>query len=69
MKLIVDRLESEYVVCENLISGEIVNLDRTIFPQSIQSGDWVEFVDGTITILPNEEAKKRIKEKMERLWK
>lgn len=69
MKLVVDRLEGEYVVCEIFGTKEIINLDRTIFPAGIKSGDLVEFADGTITPLKNDETRERIKEKMDNLWK
>lgn len=69
MKLIIDRLEGEYVVCEECYSQEIINLDRSIFPPEIHSGELVEFVDGMITILPNEQTQRRIREKMNQLWK
>ena len=68
MKLIIDRLEGEYVVCEEQNTNEIINLDRTIFPAGVQSGDLVEFIDGMITILPNDETEERIREKMNNLW-
>jgi len=69
MKLTIDRIEGEFVVCETYGSAEIINLDRTIFPAGIRSGDLVEFIDGAITLLPNEETEKRIQEKMNNLWK
>ena len=69
MKLIIDRTEGEYVVCEHYDSTEIINLDRTLFPAEIHSGDLVEFADGIVTILPNNEMKERIEKKMNELWK
>ena len=69
MKLTVDRIEENYAVCEVYDSKEIINLDISIFPSDIRSGDLVEFTDGVITLLPNSEIKERIKEKMDRLWK
>ena len=69
MKLIIDRTEGEYVVCENYDSSEIINLDRTLFPAEIHSGDLIEFADGIVTILPNNEIKERIRKKMDELWK
>lgn len=69
MKLIIDRAEGEYVVCEQYNSNEIINLDRTLFPPEIRSGDLIEFVDGIVTILPNDEIKERIEKKMNDLWK
>lgn len=68
MKLIIDRFECDYVACENSESGEIINLDRLYFPIHAKEGDLVEFVDGVITILQNEETQKRIEEKMNNLW-
>jgi len=68
MKLRVDRLEGEYVVCEDCNSSEIINLDRAIFSEEIHSGDLIELTDNTVTILPNDDVKKRIREKMNKLW-
>lgn len=68
MKFIVDRIEGEYIVCENFDTTEISNLDRTLFPSDIRSGDLVELIDNVITVLPNDEIKERIKEKMNNLW-
>ena len=69
MKLIIDRIEGEYVVCENQETKEILNLDRTYFPSNAKDGDLIEFADGLVTILDNTEIKNRIQEKMNNLWK
>jgi len=69
MKLVIDRFECEYVVCENIENGEIINLDRLYFPTHAKEGDLVEFTDGIITILQNDETEKRIENKMNDLWK
>lgn len=69
MRLIIDRIEGEYVVCENSDTREIFNLDRAYFPANAKDGDLIEFADGIVTILNNDENEKRIKEKMNNLWK
>ena len=71
MKLIVDRIEGEYVVCEKCDTGEMVNLEKEFFPtEEIISGTLFDFSDDkTITILPNDEIQSRIEEKMNNLWK
>lgn len=69
MKLIIDRIEGEYVVCENQETKEILNLDRTYFPSNAKDGDLIEFADGLVTILDNTEIKSRIQRKMNNLWK
>ena len=68
MKLIIDRIEGEYVVCERQDTKEMVNLDRFYFPTAAKEGDLIEFIDGTVTILKNDETINRIKEKMNKLW-
>lgn len=68
MKLVVDRLEESFIVCEECESGKIINLDKALFPEDIASGNLVELTDGIITIIPNEETHERIKEKMDNLW-
>lgn len=69
MKLIVDRIEENFVVCENYESGEILNLDISLFPKGIKSSDLLELNDGVLTLLNNNEINKRISKKMNQLWK
>ena len=69
MKFVVDRIEEDFVVCENCESGEMTNFPKDIFPEEIKSGALFKIVDGVVTILPNDETHERIKEKMNMLWK
>jgi len=69
MKLAVDRIEGEYVVCINKETLEVVNLERTCFPSNVKDGDAVDFTDGVVTIIPNEEHKKSLRERLHRLLK
>lgn len=69
MKFVVDRIEENFVVCENCETGEIINFNKDIFLEEIKSGVLFEFIDGVVNILSNEETHERIKEKMNNLWK
>lgn len=69
MKLVVDRIEGDYVVCENQETSEMINLDRFYFPENVKDGQLLDFSDGIITILSNEESKNDLRERMNKLWK
>ena len=60
MKLVVDRIEEEYVVCENQETSEIIILDKFCFPSNIKDGDTVEFLNEVATIVSNEEKRKNL---------
>lgn len=67
MKLIVDRFEENYVVCENE-EEEIINLPMSKITFDIQEGDVLEIDDDGIVMLDLEATMQR-KEKIERLIK
>ena len=69
MKLAVDRIEDEYVVCINKETHEVINLEKVNFPSNVKDGDSVDFTDGVVTIIPNEERKKSLRERLHRLLK
>ena len=69
MKFVVDRIEENYVVCEECNSGEMINIEKECFPSDIKSGTTFELLDGVITVLQNDETHERIKSKMNSLWK
>lgn len=64
MKGIVDRIEGEYVVLE--VNGEMIDIERNLFPKGIKEGDIVELVDNEYVILGDETAMR--KEAIENLF-
>lgn len=69
MKLAVDRIEDEYVVCINKETHEVINLEKANFPSSVKDGDAVDFTDGIVTIVSNEVKKRSLRERLNRLLK
>ena len=69
MKIIIDRLEGNYAVCESN-KKEIIKLDRTIIPADAKEGD-VLIMKGGIFILDSSETTRRrtkIEELMNDVW-
>lgn len=67
----IDRIEGNLAVCENLDTGEIINLPTTKFPDSICEGELFEIENQEIVMvrpLEKEAHAKRISEKMKSLW-
>lgn len=48
MRLIIDRFEDEYAVCENE-NKESINIDRDKLPSDIKEGDIIWFEDDIVT--------------------
>jgi len=69
MKLAIDRIEDEYVVCINKETKEVITLEKTNFPSNVKDGDSVDFTDGIITIVSNEEKKRSLRERLSKLLK
>lgn len=70
MKLIVDRFEEDFVVCEVFDTQEFINIKKSLFPENIKEGDIVTFDNDIITIdlEETENTSERIKSKMDSLW-
>lgn len=69
MRLIIDRFEGEYVVCEKE-DGTMVDLKRDTLPEGVNEGDILLVEDDKITIdeISTLERKERIKKLMDDLW-
>lgn len=69
MKLIVDRFEGEYVVCEQE-DRTMVSIHRTQLPRILNEGSCLLFDGEQYTVDEKEEEvrRKRIQGKMESLW-
>ena len=70
MKLTVDRIEEDFVVCEVFDTQEFINIKKSLFPENIKEGDIVTYENNVITIDINEteNTSERIKSKMNSLW-
>ncbi len=71
MKLIVDRFEEHFAICEIFGTKDFLEIDRAFFPETIKEGDVVNY-DGNLIIFDEVETIKRKKEiaiKMENLLK
>jgi hypothetical protein len=68
-RLVIDRLEGEYAVCEDQ-DGRIFSYKITSLPKGIQEGNIISKVDGNYII--NKKGKilieKRIEEAVDKLW-
>ena len=69
MKLIVDRLEGDLVVCEKE-DGTMIDLKRDTLPEEVKEGDVLLVEGGNITVEEEStlERKERIKKLMDDLW-
>ena len=45
-KFSVDRFEGNFAVCENLKTGEMINIPRVELPENIQEGSILKFENG-----------------------
>ena len=70
-ELSVDRFEGNIAVLENRESNEMINIRKEYLPSNIKEGDILKKVNGKYFINKNltEETSKRIKNKMDNLWK
>lgn len=66
MKLIIDRFEGNYAVCEDE-NKKMINILKDLIPSKSQEGD-VLYFDGNIYLIDNEDTKRR-KELIEKLMK
>lgn len=70
MKIVVDRIEGNLAVCENLETREIIQIEIQKLPKGIEEGTVIKFENNEYLIDEEEEKqrRKRIEEKMNRLW-
>ncbi|WP_317853907.1 DUF3006 domain-containing protein [Chakrabartyella piscis] len=67
MKLTIDRLEGNFAVCE-LENKKMVDIPIGDLPNGIHDGMKLEQTDSEYVILDDSEDRKRIQEKMKRLF-
>lgn len=65
MKVIVDRFEGNYAVCENIsdddLISEMLNIERSKLPSTVKEGDILAITSDSI-IIDTKETEKRKKE-------
>lgn len=62
--LVIDRFESNFAICENRETGEMVNIEKQKLPDNISEGDVLKIVDNEFII--DEQTKKEIEERIKR---
>lgn len=56
---VVDRIEENFIVCENLENKKIENFEKSKFPSNIKEGDVVKLENDTFEILEDETQKRQ----------
>ena len=46
----IDRFEGDFAICENKTTGEMVNIKKSLLPESSKEGDIVKFENGVYII-------------------
>ncbi len=66
----VDRFESDFVVLEDRNTGKMLDVKKEDLPRDIKEGDILDKINGKYTVNQEKtlEAKKRIKNKMKKIW-
>lgn len=69
MKYVIDRIEDNIVVCENLETKEMIELDKSLLPEKIKDGNILIFENNEYKLDLNEEElrRQRIRERFNRL--
>lgn len=69
MKYVIDRIEDNIVICQNLESKEMVEIEKNLLPQNIKDGTMLLFENNEYKLDLKEEElrRKRISERFNRL--
>lgn len=62
--LVIDRFESNFAICENHETGEMLNIEKQKLPDNISEGDVIKIIDNEYII--DEQARKEIEERIKR---
>ena len=46
----IDRFEGDFAICENKTTGEMVNIKKSLLPESSKEGDIIKFENGVYII-------------------
>lgn len=53
MKYVVDRIEGKIVVCNNMVTGEDININKSILPIEVKEGDVIVKIEDKFNIDKN----------------
>ncbi len=53
-KFSIDRFEGNFAVCENLETGEIINIEKSLLPENIKEGSILKYENSIYTLDINE---------------
>lgn len=69
MKYVIDRIEDNIVVCQNLETKEMVEIEKKLLPQNIKDGNVLLFENNEYKLDLDEEEirRQRIRERFNRL--
>lgn len=69
MKYVIDRIEDNIVVCQNLETKEMVEIEKKLLPQNIRDGNVLLFENNEYKLDLDEEEirRQRIRERFNRL--
>ena len=69
-KLVVDRFEGDFVICEDLKNKKTYNIEKNKLPENIKEGMVVKYDKGKFVrdLQEEKEISNRIKNKMDNLW-
>jgi len=65
---VVERFSGNYVLAEQMGTGEIHWFEKEIFSENVYEGMSFEVIDGKAKIFTNKELEERIANKMKKLW-
>ena len=69
MKYVIDRIEDNIVICQNLETKEMVELEKKLLPSNVKDGNVLLFDNNEYKLDLNEEElrRQRIRERFNRL--
>lgn len=69
MKYVIDRIEDNIVICQNLETKEMVEIEKKLLPQNIKDGNVLLFENNEYKLDLDEEEirRQRIRERFNRL--
>lgn len=69
MEYAIDRIEEDYVICENIQTKEKIELKKVQLPSEIHEGSILKKINNTYTLEPmkEQERRKQIQEKLNRI--
>lgn len=46
----IDRFENEFAICENMQTGEMVNIEKSLLPQEAKEGSIIKYENGNYVL-------------------